>query len=108
MLPSLDEYLIAATPMNVPNTPFTFGGKHQDSPSTYGLATWQSRYNGSRIIEHDGKCAGFRSTVIRFPDLQTGIAIMCNSREAEELIPWIKFTLVDKIIGHPAMNWETR
>jgi CubicO group peptidase (beta-lactamase class C family) len=44
----------------------------------YGLGLYIRAENGFRIVEHDGRDAGYRSHLIRFPDQQLAVALLCN------------------------------
>ncbi len=39
-------------------------------------------YDGRRMISHNGRNAGHTAELIRFPELQLSIAVLCNVREA--------------------------
>lgn len=43
----------------------------------YGLGLFIET-NGYRIVEHDGRDAGYRSHLIRFPDQKLSVALLCN------------------------------
>jgi CubicO group peptidase (beta-lactamase class C family) len=45
---------------------------------TYGLGVVNDTYRGTRIVEHGGADAGYRSHLIKFPSLKLDIAIACN------------------------------
>jgi CubicO group peptidase (beta-lactamase class C family) len=44
----------------------------------YGLGLYVENDNGLHIVEHDGRDAGYRSHLIRFPKQQLAIALLCN------------------------------
>jgi CubicO group peptidase (beta-lactamase class C family) len=44
----------------------------------YGLGLYIENDNGMRIVEHDGRDAGYRSHLIRFPDQKLAVALLCN------------------------------
>ena len=44
----------------------------------YGLGLFIGTHNGLRVVEHDGRDAGFRSHLIRFPERQLAVALLCN------------------------------
>ena len=44
----------------------------------YGLGLYVEKDNGLHIVEHDGRDAGYRSHLIRFPKQQLAIALLCN------------------------------
>ena len=45
----------------------------------YGAGVVVDTYRGLRRITHNGGSAGFRATLTLYPDLQTGIAVLCNT-----------------------------
>jgi CubicO group peptidase (beta-lactamase class C family) len=44
----------------------------------YGLGLYIQNHHGMRVVEHDGRDAGYRSHFIRLPDEQLAIALLCN------------------------------
>ncbi len=44
----------------------------------YGLGLFIEYENGHHIVEHNGRDAGYRSHLIRFPDQKLSIALLCN------------------------------
>ena len=44
----------------------------------YGLGLMISQYRGLNTIEHNGRDAGYRSHLIRFPDQHFAVACLCN------------------------------
>jgi CubicO group peptidase (beta-lactamase class C family) len=44
----------------------------------YGLGLYIEKDNGLHIVEHDGRDAGYRSHLIRFPKQQLAVALLCN------------------------------
>jgi CubicO group peptidase (beta-lactamase class C family) len=44
----------------------------------YGFGLYIGTENGYRVLEHDGRDAGYRAHLIRFPDQQLGVALLCN------------------------------
>jgi len=53
----------------------------------YGLGLMITTYRNSRVIEHDGRDAGFRSHLIRFPEKNFAVACLCNLKLPEENLP---------------------
>jgi CubicO group peptidase (beta-lactamase class C family) len=47
-------------------------------PVNYGLGLMITKYRGLNVVEHDGRDAGFRSHLIRFPDQHLAVACLCN------------------------------
>lgn len=43
-------------------------------------------YRGSKVVEHSGEDAGFRTQLTRFPDLHFSAIVLCNAGEAS---PWL-------------------
>jgi CubicO group peptidase (beta-lactamase class C family) len=44
----------------------------------YGLGLFIGTYRGLSVFEHDGRDAGFRSHLIRFPQPKLAVALLCN------------------------------
>jgi CubicO group peptidase (beta-lactamase class C family) len=44
----------------------------------YGLGLYIQNHHGMRVVEHDGRDAGYRSHFIRLPGEQLAIALLCN------------------------------
>lgn len=44
----------------------------------YGLGLFIEHQDGFNIVEHNGRDAGYRSHLIRFPDEKLSIALLCN------------------------------
>ncbi len=52
----------------------------------YGLGLFLGTYSGWKIVEHDGRDAGYRSHLIRFPELRLSLVSLCNiALEGREL-----------------------
>jgi len=49
-----------------------------DSSEGYGLGLSISSENNRRIVEHDGRDAGFMSHLIRYPEQKLTVALLCN------------------------------
>jgi len=50
---------------------------------SYALGLEIDRYRGLKRILHDGSWAGYRATYMRFPEQQLGLALTCNTAEAD-------------------------
>jgi CubicO group peptidase (beta-lactamase class C family) len=48
----------------------------------YGSGLGHGEYRGAKTIEHGGSDAGFRSNLLRFPDLKFSVAVLCNAGDA--------------------------
>jgi hypothetical protein len=44
----------------------------------YGLGLYIRTYRGWKVVEHDGRDAGYRSHFMRFPELHLSLASLCN------------------------------
>ena len=53
----------------------------------YGLGLMLTTYRERRVVEHDGRDAGYRAHLIRFPDLDFAVACLCNESLPEEKLP---------------------
>lgn len=60
---------VALTAMQTPAPP---------AAPTYGLGLFVEYEDGHRIVEHNGRDAGYRSHLIRFPDQKLSVALLCN------------------------------
>jgi CubicO group peptidase (beta-lactamase class C family) len=49
----------------------------------YGLGLFIRKDMGTDIVEHDGRDAGYRSHLIRFPEKKLAVALLCNVTSAE-------------------------
>jgi beta-lactamase family protein len=58
------------------------------SPADYGLGLYIENQNGMDIVEHDGRDAGYRSHLIRFPNEQLAIALLCNVALPDDQSTW--------------------
>ncbi len=82
------EVALSAMQTPVPTHPYSSEG--------YGLGLFISTENGRRIVEHNGRDAGYRSHLIRFPDQQLTVALLCNLALPDE-IPTLTKTLVREV-----------
>lgn len=60
--------------------PAAFAAMLTKAPNSgdYGLGLFIEYQDGFNIIEHNGRDAGYRSHLIRFPDQKLSIALLCN------------------------------
>jgi len=49
---------------------------------TYAFGLYVGTYKGVREVGHEGGTAGYRSDLIRFPDQQLSVAVLCNASPA--------------------------
>jgi CubicO group peptidase (beta-lactamase class C family) len=63
-------------------------------PAPYGLGLYVENNSGTHIVEHDGRDAGYRSHLIRFPDQKLAVALLCNVALPDDQSTW---TLVRKV-----------
>jgi CubicO group peptidase (beta-lactamase class C family) len=49
----------------------------------YGLGLWMEKYRGLRTVEHSGGTFGYRSELLRFPDQQFSVVVLCNVAAAD-------------------------
>jgi CubicO group peptidase (beta-lactamase class C family) len=49
----------------------------------YGLGVAMGEFKGVKVISHSGSTAGYRAFLVRFPDQQLSIAILCNLANAD-------------------------
>jgi CubicO group peptidase (beta-lactamase class C family) len=53
----------------------------------YGLGLQITTYHGLKVIEHDGRDAGYRSHLMRFPDQHFAVACLCNLALPNDNLP---------------------
>jgi hypothetical protein len=53
----------------------------------YGLGLQITKYGGLNVLEHDGRDAGYRSHLIRFPDQDFAVACLCNLAGPKNYLP---------------------
>ena len=53
----------------------------------YGLGLMVSNYKGLQVVEHDGRDAGYRSHLMRFPDQHFAVACLCNLALPDDNLP---------------------
>ncbi len=61
----------------------TSGKLNNGESIDYGLGLFIGQYRGAREISHSGSTAGYRAFLVRFPDQQTAIAVLCNSADLD-------------------------
>jgi CubicO group peptidase (beta-lactamase class C family) len=69
---------------------------HDGTGESYGLGLFINTENGRRIIEHNGRDAGYRSHLIRYPDEKLAVALLCNLALPDETATLTK-TLVREV-----------
>ena len=60
----------------------TMGKLNDGTVLTYGLGVGADTWRGVRRISHTGSTGGYRSALMRFPDQNLAIAILCNGGAA--------------------------
>jgi CubicO group peptidase (beta-lactamase class C family) len=53
----------------------------------YGLGVKITRYRNLSVVEHDGRDAGYRSHLMRFPDQHFAVACLCNLALPDDRLP---------------------
>jgi CubicO group peptidase (beta-lactamase class C family) len=53
----------------------------------YGLGLQLTKYHDLNVVEHDGRDAGYRSHLIRFPDHRFAVACLCNLALPDDNLP---------------------
>ena len=48
-------------------------------PGTYALGLVVSTYRGQKEVGHSGSTAGYRAHLVRYPDQDVSVAVLCNS-----------------------------
>jgi CubicO group peptidase (beta-lactamase class C family) len=63
----------------------------------YGLGVWVRDYRGVQEVRHSGSTAGYRAYLATFPDLQAGVAVLCNAANANA--ESITYKVVDRVLA---------
>jgi CubicO group peptidase (beta-lactamase class C family) len=78
----------------------------------YGLGLYIEKDNGLHIVEHDGRDAGYRSHLIRFPKQQLAIALLCNIALQEDstwtLVRDVAAVFLEKAVAMPRSRTAAR
>jgi CubicO group peptidase (beta-lactamase class C family) len=67
----------------------------------YGLGLYILTEDGRLIVEHDGRDAGYRSHLIRFPDQQLAVALLCNLALQDASTGELVRKVAAVYLGHP-------
>jgi CubicO group peptidase (beta-lactamase class C family) len=51
-------------------------------PYEYALGLYVDTYKGVREVDHSGGTAGYRAHLVRYPDQQVSVAVLCNAGSA--------------------------
>jgi CubicO group peptidase (beta-lactamase class C family) len=78
----------------------------QGNPVKYGLGLMITKYRGHNVIEHDGRDAGYRTHLMRLPDDQFAVAILCNLELPETNLPREMARQVANIYLHDRLGPE--
>jgi CubicO group peptidase (beta-lactamase class C family) len=97
------------TPAKLSNNRFAELGKDDDGNIIhYGLGLELTKYRELNVVEHDGRDAGFRAHLIRFPEQHFAVACLCNLALPENKLPRklvrkvADIYLVDQLAPRPA------
>ena len=61
-------------------TPGTLNSGHEIN---YGLGLWLGEYRGLKTVEHSGGTFGYRTELLRFPEQNFSVALLCNVSNAD-------------------------
>jgi CubicO group peptidase (beta-lactamase class C family) len=76
------------TPAKLSNgQPAELGHDDDGNITHYGLGLELTKYRGLNVVEHDGRDAGFRAHLIRFPEQHFAVACLCNLALPENNLP---------------------
>jgi len=65
-------------------------------------------YRGHAMQKHSGKIEGYSTLQVYLPDDKAGVILQANYHEpSTELFYTILFTMLDEMMGHEDMHWET-
>jgi len=54
------------------------GRLNDETVLTYGLGVGVSRWRGLRVVSHTGSTGGYRAALLRYPERDVAIALLCN------------------------------
>lgn len=61
----------------------THGALNNGHPINYGLGLWLGEYRGLTTVEHSGGTFGYRTELLRFPEQNFSVALLCNVADAD-------------------------
>ena len=78
-------------------------------PCDYYCMGWRcGTYRGHALQKHSGKIEGYSTLQVYLPDDKVGIIFQMNYHEpSTEIFYTILFNMLDEIVGHEDMHWET-
>jgi CubicO group peptidase (beta-lactamase class C family) len=68
-------------------TPMLTSGVTPNGSTGYGLGLFFQEYRQLRTVEHNGRDAGYRAHLLRFPDKRFGVACLCNLALPDDSLP---------------------
>lgn len=59
------------------------GSFNDGKPGTYALGLVVSTYRGQKEVGHSGSTAGYRAHLVRYPDQNVSVAVLCNGSSGQ-------------------------
>jgi CubicO group peptidase (beta-lactamase class C family) len=70
-------------------------------PVPYAMGLIRDRYRGLERVQHTGEWVGYRSSLLRFPESETGVVVLCN--QVGEVDPFeLSERVADVVLKLPA------
>lgn len=78
---------------------FTSGTNNAGEPLDYGFGWRIDEYRGHKVVRHGGSWVGFRTHILRIPDLEFSIVLLSNraDTDAEELVDGVAAIYLEEI-----------
>jgi CubicO group peptidase (beta-lactamase class C family) len=95
---------LAETMYTPPNIPAQ--NAYQDS--SYALGITVNTRNGARHFQHGGGGWGFNSSMVWYPELKLGAAVLCNAQLDDDLVVQLNEGILDKIISSAPDTYAQR
>jgi hypothetical protein len=93
--------------VTVPDDEQPFGvGPGECSEVGYGLGWFCTRYRGHRVLHHGGAEVGANAHLAIAPDAGVAVGVVANAATAAADV--IGLTLMDELLGLPALPWASR
>ena len=77
--------------------------------ASYGMAWFIENYRGYSLLFHTGEIEGYCSVEAFLPKQKLGVVILVNlHKPCTPIIFTLLFTIIDKILGLPSIDWSGR
>jgi hypothetical protein len=93
------------------HSPHMLTGTEEDGANVtlgYGLGWKIGLYHGRRYSHHEGAFRGMSAYATVLPDLESGVVVLANSRDAVKgrLTRAVGQWILDRLLGAPARDWQ--